>query len=100
MSRFVEGEDRRQAWLLPESLNDYVGADNPVRIVEVFIDELDLGALGFAGVEPAATGRPAYHPLTLLRSNGGVDLAPEIAGGKGLDESGPLAGRELPTPPN
>ena len=67
MSRFVEGEDRRQAWLLPESLDDYVEADNPVRIVEVFIDELDLGALGFAGVEPAATGRPAYHPSTLLK---------------------------------
>src|SRR3984893_13502627 len=67
MGRFVEGEDRRQSLLLPESLGDYVIEDNPVRVVEVFIDELDLGALGFAGVHPAATGRPAYHPSTLLK---------------------------------
>ena len=67
MKRFVEGEDRRQTLLLPESLDDYVTEDNPVRVVEVFIDELDLGALGFEGVRPAATGRPAYHPSTLLK---------------------------------
>jgi transposase len=67
MGRFVEGEDRRQAFLLPQSLDDYVTEDNPVRVVEVFIDELDLGALGFAGVHPALTGRPAYHPSTLLK---------------------------------
>ena len=67
MKRFVEGEDRRQAYLLPESLDDYVSEDNPVRVVEVFTDELDLGALGFAGVEPASTGRPAYHPATMLK---------------------------------
>ena len=67
MGRFVEGEDRRQSFLLPESLDDYVTEDNPVRVVEVFIDELALGALGFAGVQPAATGRPAYHPSTLLK---------------------------------
>jgi transposase len=67
MKRFVEGEDRRQADLLPESLDEYVSEDNPVRVVEVFIDELDLGALGFAGVAPAATGRPAYHPSTMLK---------------------------------
>ena len=67
MGRFVEGEDRRQSFLLPESLDDYVSEDNPVGVVEVFIDELDLGALGFAGVQPAATGRPAYHPATLLK---------------------------------
>ncbi len=67
MKRFVEGEDRRQAYLLPDSLDDYVSEDNPVRVVEVFIDELDLGALGFAGVEPASTGRPAYHPSTMLK---------------------------------
>eukprot|EP01035_Chromulina_nebulosa_P045691 gene45690-biopygen31581 len=64
MKRFVEGEDRRQTLLLPESLDDYVTEDNPVRVVEVFIDELDLGALGFEGVRPAVTGRPAYHPST------------------------------------
>ena len=67
MKRFVEGEDRRQATLLPESLEDYVAEDNPVRVIDVFIDELDLGALGFAGVVPEATGRPAYHPATLLK---------------------------------
>ena len=67
MSRFVEGEDRKQSWLLPGSLDDYVTEDNPVRIVEAFIDELDLRRLGFAGVRPAATGRPAYHPSTLLK---------------------------------
>jgi transposase len=67
MGRFVEGEDRRQSFLLPASLDDYVTEDNPVRVVEAFIDELDLGALGFDGVLPAATGRPAYHPSTLLK---------------------------------
>ena len=67
MGRFVEGEDRRQSLLLPASLDDYVTEDNPVRVVDVFIEELDLGALGFAGMQPAATGRPAYHPSTLLK---------------------------------
>jgi transposase len=67
MNRFIEGEDRRQATLLPDSLEDYVTDDNPVRVVDVFIDELDLAAMGFAGVEPEATGRPAYHPSTLLK---------------------------------
>src|ERR687897_274170 len=62
MKRFVEGEDRRQATLLPECLDDYVAPDNPVRIIEAFVDELDLGALGFAGVVPEVTGRPSYHP--------------------------------------
>ena len=67
MKRFVEGEDRRQATLLPDCLDDYVTEDNPVRIVDVFIDELDLAALGFAGIVPEVTGRPAYHPATLLK---------------------------------
>jgi len=67
MKRFVEGEDRRQVTLLPECLDDYVAPDNPVRIVEAFVDELDLVALGFAGMIPEATGRPAYHPATLLK---------------------------------
>jgi transposase len=67
MKRFIEGEDRRQAILLPESLEDYVAEDNPVRVIDVFIDELDLGALGFAGVVPEVTGRPAYHPAMLLK---------------------------------
>src|SRR5215207_3482940 len=67
MKRFVEGEDRRQVTLLPACLDDYVAADNLVRIIEAFVDELDLAALGFAGVVPEATGRPAYHPATLLK---------------------------------
>ena len=53
--------------MLPDCLDDYVTEDNPVRVVDVFIDELDLEALGFAGVVPEATGRPAYHPATLLK---------------------------------
>ena len=56
-----------QPALLPHSLEDYVSEENPVRVIEVFIDELDLAALGFSGVTPAATGRPAYHPSTLLK---------------------------------
>jgi transposase len=67
MKRFVEGEDRRQAVLLPEYLDDYVSEENPVRVIDVFVDELDLGVLGFAGVVPEATGRPAYHPGLLLK---------------------------------
>ena len=67
MGRFIEGEDRRQSLLLPESLDDYVTEDNPVRVMEAFIEELDLGALGFEGMAPAATGRPAYHPSTMLK---------------------------------
>src|SRR5580693_9707364 len=67
MKRFIEGEDRRQATLLPDSLEDYVTEDNPVRVVDVFIDELDQEALGFSSVVPEVTGRPAYHPATLLK---------------------------------
>lgn len=67
LKRFIEGEDRTQITLLPECLDDYVAEDNPVRVVEVFVDELELGALGFDGVDPAATGRPAYHPSVLLK---------------------------------
>lgn len=67
MKRFIEGEDRRQGALLPASLEDYVTEDNPVRVIDVFIEDLDLEALGFGGVVPEATGRPAYHPATLLK---------------------------------
>ena len=67
MKRFVEGEDRRQAVLLPEYLDDYVSEENPVRVIDAFVDALDLGVLGFAGVVPEATGRPAYHPGLLLK---------------------------------
>jgi transposase len=61
MRRFIEGEDRSQATLLPECLDDYIAADNPVRAVDVFVEELDLRELGFAGAEAAETGRPGYH---------------------------------------
>ena len=67
MKRFIAGEDRQQITLLPDCLDDYITADNPVRLVEVFVDELDLTTLGFAGAVPEATGRPAYHPATLLK---------------------------------
>jgi transposase len=67
MKRFVEGEVRTQATLLPECLDDYIGEDNPVRVIDVFINELDLSGLGFEGMAPAVTGRPAYHPAVLLK---------------------------------
>jgi transposase len=67
MKRFIEGECRTQTTLLPESIDDYITDTNPVRIVDVFVDELDLDRLGFDGVEPAITGRPAYHPAILLK---------------------------------
>src|SRR5258707_15569060 len=67
MKRFIEGEDRSQSTLLPECLDDYVTDDNPVRVIEVFVNELELGKLGFDGAEPQTTGRPAYHPSTLLK---------------------------------
>ena len=66
MKRFVEGVDRNQATLFPERLDDYVGDDNPVRVIDAFIDALDLGALDF-DVVPEATGRPGYHPATMLK---------------------------------
>jgi transposase len=67
MGRFVEGEDRSQSTLLPERLDDYVTEDNPVRVVDVFVDHLDLTTLGFDRVHAQATGRPGYHPATLLK---------------------------------
>jgi transposase len=67
MKRFIQGEHRGQSTLLPESLDDYVSDTNPVRVVDVFVDELDLIALGFDGAIPAETGRPAYHPAVMLK---------------------------------
>jgi transposase len=67
MKRFIQGSDRAQGILLPEQLDDYVTDENPVRVIDVFVDELDLAALGFEGVTPADTGRPAYHPADLLK---------------------------------
>lgn len=67
MKRFIEGDDQRQVTMLPECLDDYIGEDNPVRVVDVFVEELDLLGLGFAGADPASTGRSAYHPAVLLK---------------------------------
>ena len=67
MKRYVEGEERSQSTLFPERLDDYIAEDNPVRVIDVFVDELDLGGLGFDGMQPAETGRPAYHPRTVLK---------------------------------
>jgi transposase len=67
MRRFVEGTDRRQSTLFPDHLEDWIGEDNPVRVIDVFVDELDLAELGFSGVAPEATGRPSYHPSVLLK---------------------------------
>src|SRR6202158_5818939 len=67
MRRFVEGADRGQSTLFPDRLEDWIGEDNPVRVIDVFVDELDLAELGFSGVDPEATGRPSYHPSILLK---------------------------------
>ena len=67
MNRFIQGQGRAQTTLLPECLEDYVHEDNPVRAIDAFIEQLDLGRLGFAGVASAPTGRPGYHPGVLLK---------------------------------
>ena len=67
MKRFIAGADRGQSTLLPECLDDFVDESNPVRVIDAFVDALDLGKLGFDGVVPEATGRPSYHPSALLK---------------------------------
>src|SRR4029079_1385754 len=67
MPRYVEGSARDQVTLLPECLDDYITEDNPVRVVDAFVEELDLQKLGFEGMAPASTGRPSYHPAVLLK---------------------------------
>ena len=67
MPRFIEGDERSQSVLFPERLEDWIDEDNPVRVVDVFVDELNLGGLGFERSLPAVTGRPGYHPGTLLK---------------------------------
>jgi transposase len=67
MRRFVEGVDRSQTTLFPECLEDWIGEDNPARVVDVFVEEFVLAELGFGGVDPEATGRPSYHPSILLK---------------------------------
>lgn len=71
MPRYVESQDRQQVTLLPECLNDFIGEDNPVRVVDAFVDELDLAGVGFEWMAQAATGRPAYHLGVLLKCSGG-----------------------------
>jgi transposase len=67
VSRFIDEADRLQGTLLPETIDEYVCEENPVRVIDAFVGALDLAALGFEGVEPEATGRPAYHPATMLK---------------------------------
>ena len=67
MKRFVEGLDRGQETLFPETLDDFVEEENPVRVIEAFVEALELGELGFSGVDPKTTGRPSYHPSVLLK---------------------------------
>jgi transposase len=67
MRRFIEGTDRGQSTLFPECLEDWVEENNPVQVIDVFVDELDLAELGFDGVAPEVTGRPSYHPSILLK---------------------------------
>jgi len=67
MKRFIQGEHRTQCTMLPETLDDYIAEQNPVRVVDVFVENLDLDELGFHGIKPAETGRPSYHPAVLLK---------------------------------
>jgi transposase len=67
MKRFVEGADRGQSTLLPECLDDFIDESNPVRVIDAFVDALDLAEMGFGGAEPSATGRPSYHPSIHLK---------------------------------
>jgi transposase len=67
MKRFVEGMDRGQSTLFPECLDDWICEDNPVRVIDAFVEELDLAELRFSGVDPEVTGRPSYHPSVLLK---------------------------------
>ena len=67
MSGYIEGTDRGQSTLFPERLEDWIHEDNPVRVVDLFVDGIDLAELGFGRVAPASTGRPGYHPSVLLK---------------------------------
>ncbi len=82
MKRFVVGDDRSQSTLFPERLDEYLGDDNPVRAIDVLVDELDLGELGFSGVEPEATGRPALD-LSRFDSGSATHLSGLLFEGQG-----------------
>src|SRR6476646_9223574 len=94
MHRYIDGEDRMQQALLTHSLEDYVGEENPVRVIEVFIDELDLASLGFSGMTPAVPGRPAYRdaaedlPLRLSQPH---SVEPAAGTRSAVDESGQVS---------
>lgn len=64
---YIEGQDRHQPMLLPDSVDDLIGEDNPVRVIDAFVDSLDIQTLSFIQARPAATGRPGYHPRDLLK---------------------------------
>ena len=90
MSGFIKGEDRFQATLFPERLDDYVAEDSACRVIDVFLDDLDLSGLGFR-TQPNDTGRPAYHPSTMLKLfvcrgalQGDIEKKPETRDG-GVD---------------
>src|SRR5258708_39026054 len=76
MKRFIEGTDRGQSTLFPECLEDWIEENNPVQVIDVFVDELDLAELGFDGVAPELTGRPSYHPSVLLKIYGYLNRVP------------------------
>ena len=67
VKRFIEGENRFQSTLFPESLDEYIAEDNAIRVIDAFVAKRDLQALGFKRAEPSVTGRPCYHPSMLLR---------------------------------
>jgi transposase len=68
MKRFVEGAARGQPTFFPECLDDWIDEDNPVRVIDVFVDEPDLGALDFAGVDAKVTGRPSISSVDALET--------------------------------
>src|ERR1041384_1803871 len=97
----IPGHDRSQLLLLPEAVDDYVSADNPVRFIEAFVDGLDLAALGFIGTVPKATGRPGYAPADLLKLYiygylNRVRSSPRLGGEGGRDIEGSWVSRHLP----
>ena len=67
MKRFIEGDSRHQSTLFPEVLDDYIDENNPVKVIDAFVEELPLIDLGFSSVQPKETGRPGYHPAILLK---------------------------------
>ena len=67
MSGFICGADRSQGTMFPAQLEDYVAEDNPLRVIDFFVDQLDLRELGFSAVDPKETGRPAYHPAVMTQ---------------------------------